>query len=322
MVLVDSFPMNHASDQKACRACDVATTFSDDPDWCEPLRFDHLFVDPVDTCSNGGYINHLCAGLIGNPQTASKVDHLNTDVQLFVDGGNQAEEHPSRLHDLVDLEAVGDDHRVQAEAGHAQLLAPPVALEQLGPGQPELGLLRVADQHVARAGRPGVEAEADELGEAELPVHELDVREVVQVHDGARALGPLVLLEGCVVAREHDLLAPEAHLLGQDDLRDGGAVHAAALVAQDLADEGVRGRLHGEVVPVPRAPGEGGVQAADRLPNGPLVVEVEGRGEAPGHLQHLLRGPRKIRNLGHGAAAPGGSGEPAPSSPRPCAKTA
>ena len=94
--------------------------------------------------------------------------------------------------------------------------------------------------------RPGVVAEADQLGQAGVLLEEIDVGDVVQVDDRAEVPGLDELLGGGVVGGEHDLLAGDADPLGEHQLGQRAAVGAEALFLQDLQDEGIGQRLDGE----------------------------------------------------------------------------
>ena len=53
---------------------------------------------------------------------------------------------------------------------------------------------------------------------------------------------------------------------------------------------------------VSRTPAEGFVQAPDGVPNGLLMVQMEGRGKLLGQIQDLRIGIWKVRNLRHGGS--------------------
>eukprot|EP00411_Alexandrium_monilatum_P091708 CAMPEP_0175735670 /NCGR_PEP_ID=MMETSP0097-20121207/53020_1 /TAXON_ID=311494 /ORGANISM="Alexandrium monilatum, Strain CCMP3105" /LENGTH=564 /DNA_ID=CAMNT_0017043733 /DNA_START=233 /DNA_END=1927 /DNA_ORIENTATION=+ len=304
VVLVDPLPVHDPRDQEPRGSCDVAPALHDDPKRREPPCLDQLLVDLVHPCPDGGHVHLRVPGPVRDANPAPKVNHLDANAELVVHGADEGEEHAGRLHNLVDLEAVRHNHRMQAETPHAELLAAPVAFQQLGARCPKLGFLGVSDEHIPSAARSGIVAETDEFREAELPVEELDMREVVQVHHSAGCFGNAVLLQRCVVAREHDLLPPEPHPPREDDLRGGGTVHAASLLLEHPEDVRIRRRLHGKVVPEAWAPSKGRQETADLLPDRALVVNVEGGGEAAGQLQHLLFCPGEVCDPWHGARTP------------------
>ena len=83
-----------------------------------------------------------------------------------------------------------------------------------------------------------------------------------------------------------------AHGLGQQKLRVGGAVAAAALLVEKLQNIGVGGRLYGKVLPETLVPGKGGLQRPGIGPNAGLIVQVKGSGDLMNDLPGLLQGDK------------------------------
>mmetsp|Transcript_89033 Transcript_89033/g.251284 ORF Transcript_89033/g.251284 Transcript_89033/m.251284 type:complete len:350 (+) Transcript_89033:439-1488(+) len=299
IVFVDALPVDHPRHEEARRPCDVSAALHDDLHGCQPLGLDDLLIDCVDASANRGDVNDILPREVGNADATAEVHHLHLDAELLMDLHRQQEEHARGLHQLVDLEAVRHHHGVEAEALDAKVLALLVALEQLSRGAAELGRLGVANELVARPAGSGIEAEADHLGQAILLVQEVNMGEVIQVHEGSELLRLLELFDRCVVASEHDFLGFETHLLGQHELGDGRAVGATSLLLQHLQDVGIRCRLHGEVVPETWAPSHRGVETPNRLTDGSLIVNVEGRRKLLGKLHHLGVGKWEVRKLRH-----------------------
>ena len=174
---------------------------------------------------------------------------------------------------------------MEAEALCPQGGQPPEGLRQLGPGHAVLGLSGVVHdleslpalsqgEHAA-----GVIAAADGLGNGSdgLP-QTVNQGEIVQVDDGPHAVRLPELLRGRVVGGKHDIFPRHAAALRHDQLRQRGAVAAAALFMEQLQNGRGGGGLHGEILPETGIPGEGPAQAAGVLPDAPLVIEVKGRG--------------------------------------------
>ena len=61
-------------------------------------------------------------------------------------------------------------------------------------------------------------------------------------------------------------------------------------------------RFHCKMILVSRAPAEGFVQAPDGVPNGLLMVQMEGCGKLLGQIQDLRIGIWKVRYLRHGGS--------------------
>ena len=75
------------------------------------------------------------------------------DADVTGDLRHEVEEHAGRFQVIVEVQLVGDHHGVQAEALDAPVPRNAVALEELVPGEPVLGLLGLADDEVPLAKR-------------------------------------------------------------------------------------------------------------------------------------------------------------------------
>lgn len=75
-----------------------------------------------------------------------------------------------------------------------------------------------------------------------------------------------------------------------------------AFLFEDLHDVRIGRRLHCKMILVSRAPAEGFVQAPYGVPDGLLMVQMEGRGKLLGQIQDLRIGIWKVRNLRHGGS--------------------
>ena len=79
-------------------------------------------------------------------------------------------------------------------------------------------------------------------------LQEIDVRDVIQVDDGAQLVGQRVIGRRRFVGREHQIVAVGAAGVGQHELHAGGAVATAAVLAQNVDEKRVGSRLDGEVL--------------------------------------------------------------------------
>ena len=188
----------------------------------------------------------------------------------------------------MDAEVLGTQLRQAGEglgnlgAGHAVLGVAGVvhdleALPGLSQGEHTAGIVAAAD---------GLGHRADGLGQI---VHQ---SQVVQVDDGAQLMGQLEFLGGRVVGGEHDVLAGDAAALGHGQLRQGGAVAAAALLLEKLQNGRGGGGLDGEVLPVAGIPGEGLPQAAGVFPDACFIVDMERSGVLGGNGLQLIPGDK------------------------------
>ena len=145
-----------------------------------------LLVGFADPRGELGPVDGLLLGLVGDAEAAAEVHELEADAELLRQVSDKLEEHARRLDVVVEVQLVGDDHGVQAEALHAQLLHGAVALEELLAREAVLGLLGLADDGVALlAAAPGCSGSRSARAAPRVSREELDVADVVQVDDGA-----------------------------------------------------------------------------------------------------------------------------------------
>ena len=130
---------------------------------------------------------------------------------------------------------------MDAELLRAQLPQAFERLGHLGTGQAVLGLAGVV-HHLEPLfalpqgeGPAWVEPAGDFFGDtANGPLQKVDVADVVQIDGRPKLVGQGKFLRRGVVGGEHDLIAGEAAPLGHHQLGEGGAVHAAALLPEEL----------------------------------------------------------------------------------------
>ena len=118
------------------------------------------------------------------------------------------------------------------------------------------------------------------------PVQEVHHGGVVQVDVGTQLIGLLHVLHGGLVGREHDVAAGKAAHLAEHQLGQGRAVHAAALLLEDLQDDRVWQSLDGKILLEAFVPAECLVNAAGIFTDALLIVDMERRGHI---LNDLLR---------------------------------
>ena len=223
--------------------------------------------------------------------------------------GGEVEEEDGGVDEVLRVELVAGHHGVQAEALDALGLEHGVGLEELVAGETVLRLLGLADDGVAALEGAGVVAEADALGETGDLLEEGDVGDVVEVDVGAQLLGLHELLGRGVVGGEHDGVAGQTDALGEEQLGQGRAVGAEALLLQDAHEVGVGRGLDGEEVAETLVPGEGVAQAAGGGADGALIVEVEGGGPTVRDLADLGFAAGEVL-FGHGVCSGlGGEGD-------------
>ena len=193
---------------------------------------------------------------------------------------------------------------MDAELLRTQLLQPAEGLGDLRPGHAVLGLSRVIHDLKALFALSDLEYSAwiipagDFFGDISQGIFQkFHMGDVIQIDGRPQLLRQDELLRRGVVGGEHDLPAPEAAAVGHHQLAQGGAVHPAALLTQDLQDLGIGGGLHREVLRVTGIPGKGRLQGPGVLPDPPLIIQVEGGGVLTGDLLELLQGDKRFFHI-------------------------
>ena len=140
----------------------------------------------------------------------------------------------------------------------------------------------------------GVEAAADGLGNvADGPLQEIDVSDVVEVDGGAELVREGEVLRRRVVRGEHDVRPGYALTFAEHQLRERGAVHAAAFLVQDVHDGRIGRGLDREVLLEALVPRKSLANEARVAPYPALVVEMVRRREPLVQLQKLLFGHKR-----------------------------
>ena len=101
---------------------------------------------------------------------------------------------------------------------------------------------------------------------------------VVQIDIGAQFQSLFHVQFRGNVGGEHNVVSCDAYGLGQQKLRVGGAVTAAALFLQNFDNIGIGRGLYGKILPKAGVPGKGSLQRPGIAADARLVVDVEGGG--------------------------------------------
>eukprot|EP00490_Sorites_sp_Unknown_P003860 CAMPEP_0114696868 /NCGR_PEP_ID=MMETSP0191-20121206/73080_2 /TAXON_ID=126664 /ORGANISM="Sorites sp." /LENGTH=108 /DNA_ID=CAMNT_0001995125 /DNA_START=769 /DNA_END=1095 /DNA_ORIENTATION=- len=96
---------------------------------------------------------------------------------------------------------------MKTETLHAQLFTSAVAFQQLLTSGAKLRLLWISNQHISRPAGPWVVPEADELRQA-IRMQEVDVGDIVQIHQGTQLFGLLVFLDRGVLLLVNMISSP------------------------------------------------------------------------------------------------------------------
>mmetsp|Transcript_36250 Transcript_36250/g.90498 ORF Transcript_36250/g.90498 Transcript_36250/m.90498 type:complete len:340 (-) Transcript_36250:165-1184(-) len=288
VVFVGVFVVHDSCDEETVWSRDEAAVFHDHTYRPEPVGFEDLVVLSRHASRRALHIHLGLIRFVVDAQPAAQVDHRYLHPTGLVDLHHQLKQHPRRRHNLTRLRAVGHNHRVQPKPLDPPLLGLGICLEELVACESELGLLGVADDDIAGPARPGVVPKREELWQPDGVVEVVDVADVVEVDDGAQLLGLLVLVDGRVVAGEHDHVATQPHALRQHQLGEAAAVSAQALVLEQLEQVRVRRGLDGEVVGEAGRPAEGLLEPPAGGADAVLRVHVERSGEPLHGVDELL----------------------------------
>ena len=250
---------------------------------------------PPDILADDGDVGGLLLRQIGNAHAAGEVDIPNVAAGLLPQLHRQAEENARQLRIVVVGEGVGGQEGVEAEVLDPLLPQAAERLDQLVPSHAVFGVaggvhhlkpLLAGPQGEHPAGIVAAEHRLRHIAQGLL--QEVHQGQVVQVDEGAQLVRQPELLRQSVVGGEHDLPAPEAAAPDQHQLHQAGAVHAAALLPQQLQNAGCGGCLHGKVLLKSLVPGESGLHPPGVFPDTPLIVEVEGGGVGLADLFQLF----------------------------------
>ena len=168
---------------------------------------------------------------------------------------------------------------MQAEALYALCLHRAESLRNLRRGHAVLRIARVIHdtvrefEHAAR-----IVAATHGLRERpELGLNALNVGDVIQVDDAAEFGGKGKLTRRGVIRGEHNLLPRKTAGIAHHKLGLRGAVHAAAVLLQNIQQKGIWGRLDREVLAKALVPCKGLAHTGRVLAYASLVIDVKGR---------------------------------------------
>ena len=297
ILLVDVLLVERPGDQVAVGGQHEPAQLGVDGHVPHPGGDQDLLKGPAHPLADDGDVVGGLLGAVGHPHAAGQVDEGDVDAGLLLQLHGQFEQDGGQSGVVVVGQGVGGQEGVDAELLRPQLLQAAEGVGHLGPGQAVLGVPGVVHHLEALFALPqgegaaGIVPAGDFFGNiTDGFLQKVNVGDVVQIDGGPQLGGQGELLRRGVVGGEHNLIAGEAAALGHHQLGEGGAVHAAALLPEELQDLWVGGGLHGEVLLKAGVPGKGPVQRAGVFPDARLVVQVEGGGVVPNDLLELLQG--------------------------------
>ena len=295
VLLVDVLLVDGRRHEAAVRGKHIAAKLREDGDVAHPGRDEHLLVRLPDALADGGDVDRLLIRAVRDADAAGEVYEFDFRAGLLPELDGEREQDARERRVILVRRRVAREEGVNAELLGAKLHEAAVTLDHL--------LLREAVFRVAgvvhdavgnREISAGVQAAADELRNGGDVPEEVNVRQVVEVDRRVQPSCELKVLRRGVVRGEHDVRAGEAARLGHHQLREGGAVDAAALLLQDLEDKGVRRGLHGEILAKARIPRKRRLEGAGAGADALLVIQMERRGILLHNLPELLLIHKKL----------------------------
>ena len=121
------------------------------------------------------------------------------------------------------------------------------------------------------------------------------VGDVIQIDDHVQFAGVFVLFALRHIGGEHNLIAREADSLSEHQFGLGSAVHAAALLPEDIQNIRIGIGFYGKIFPVAGVPGKSILEAARSLPETAFVIQVKRRGVDAGDLAEFFETDRHFR---------------------------
>ena len=253
---------------------------------------------------DGGDVVGRLLRAVGHPHAAGQVDEGDVAAGLLLQLRRQLEQHPGQGRIVLVGQGVGGQEGVDAELLRPQLLQTAEGLGDLGPGHAVLGLPRVVHDLKALFALSDLEYSTWIIPAGDLfgditqgALQKFHMGDVIQIDGRPQLLRQDELLRRGIVGGEHDLPAPEAAAVGHHQLAQGGAVHPAALLPQDLQDLGIGGGLHREVLRIAGVPCKGRFQRPGVLPDAPLIIQVERGRVLTGDILELFQGDKRFFHI-------------------------
>ena len=277
ILLINMLFMDGGGHQTAVRAGHIAAKFAGDV-YMHTGGNNHLLVQSAHIVCNLFNIRRRLLRAVGNAHAAGKVNHKKVCADHFMRLGRQFKEHPGDGGIIGGVSGVARQQRMQAKLLNAFALQNADGLEDLRaghaifgvPGMPHAG---VANMQLAA----GIVAQADFFRNAAVALEKFDMGNIVQIDNRAQLARVYIVLGGRHIGREHDVVALEAHGLGQHKFRNGSAIHPAALAFENGKYIRVGIGLDGEVFPKAGVPGKRRLHAPRRFTNAFFIVEMERR---------------------------------------------
>ena len=217
---------------------------------------DFLILDPHALTDDADIASGLF-GAIVHAHAAGQVDEGNMCAGSIAQPHRQTEQLPRQGGIIFIGGGVGSQEGMNAEVLCAQLHQPGDGACHLVFGHAVFGVPgHVHDGVAQREGAAGVIPQAHRLGNRPHGRQEIHIGGVVQIDVYAHLPRLAHIQRRRIVGGKDHVMSRDAHGLGQQQLRIGGAVAAAALLVENFQQEGVGGGLDGKILPESGIPGK------------------------------------------------------------------
>ena len=170
-----------------------------------------------------------------------------------------------------------------------------ICVKDLRACEPVLGFCGSTDYIIAVVHYVGgIVTEGKAIGHAGALIEKLDVRDVVEIYDGAERSSFDKFVGGRVVGREHYFFSGHSRAFRDDKFGERRAIGTGSFVGEDFNDGRIGASLDGEVLTEVGNPIERRLQSLDISTDGRLVVEMERRGIFFNERFELRLGEREI----------------------------
>ena len=190
----------------------------------------HLFFEKnLRTFAEAFQIHRILLRTVRNADAAAEVDEGDGDTLFSLDFIGQVKHHADGAQESRELQFSGNDHGVDTDVGNPFFFRPVHAGHELVLHHAVLGFFRCADNGIAASQvRARVVAEADFLRDDTQSFQVCQVGHIIEIDDGAQFIGFQEFFIRCIVGREYNVVAGDAHGFRQHQFSHGAAVCANA----------------------------------------------------------------------------------------------
>ena len=281
-------------DQIAVGAKHESAQFGKDGYIPQPCGYHDLLECLADALADGENVVGFLFRPIGDAHAAGQVYKADVCTGLLLEHDSSFKQHPCQLGVVGVGDGVACQEGMQTEVLDPLLHQDLEPIDQLLGGKAVLCLPRIVhDMGFDLKMSAGIVPAEDGLRQTCNLFQKVNVGDIIQVDVCAQLLCQLEILRRGHIGGEHDIAAGKAACLAHHQLRQRGAVHAAALLLQNFQNKGIGGRLDCKVFPVALVPGKRLLQLPCVLPDALFIVQIEGGGVLGGDALHDLLGCKR-----------------------------